>query len=149
MDKPIPVERPLAPLPSNFEIPAWEYELSFSRSSGPGGQNVNKVNSKATLRWNPSRSSLLPGNSRERFIERFASRLTEQGELLLSSDRLRDQKRNIEDCLDKLRDMIREARVPPKKRKATKPTRSSGRRRVEGKRKDSETKQGRGRVKSD
>ena len=88
---------------SRLQIPLSEFEFTYVRSSGPGGQNVNKVNSKALLRWPVIRSASLPPDVRERFLRRFASRLTTEGELLINSQRYRDQGRNADDCLEKLR----------------------------------------------
>ncbi len=125
-------------------IPLGEFDVEYVRSGGPGGQNVNKVNSKARLRWPVAASPSLPEGVKERFLARYKSRLTADGELILVSQRTRDQKKNLDDCLDRLRAMIREVLVPPKTRKATKPTRGSQKRRVEAKRKRSETKRLRG-----
>lgn len=123
-------------------IADWEIRFSFARSSGPGGQNVNKVNSKALLRWSPALSAL-PRPVVERFIARFASRLTTEGELLLTSDEFRDQRRNQENCLDKLRDMLLEVAKPPKPRKKTRPGRGVKERRKLSKRNQSEKKKSR------
>lgn len=134
---------------SRIQIPREEFEFTFARSSGPGGQNVNKVNSKALLRWPIRSSPSLPEEVRTRFIERYRSRLTESGDVLISSQRYRDQARNVDDCLEKLREMILAVVQRPKTRKATKPSRASQRRRVEGKRQQSEKKQGRRQVRGD
>ena len=115
-----------------------DIEYTFSKSSGPGGQNVNKVNSKATLRW--SGVSRLHEDVRKRLYEKFGNRITSEGHLLITSDRFRDQRRNSEDCLEKLKAMLSEVLYPPKLRKATKPTRGSQRRRIEGKARLSEKK---------
>ena len=82
-------------------IPFSELELSYARSSGPGGQNVNKVNSKAVLRWSVLKSPSLREDLRQRLLKRLSSRLTVEGEIVLSSDRFRDQTRNRDDCLEK------------------------------------------------
>jgi len=124
-------------------ILAGEFEWSFARSSGPGGQNVNKVNSKAILRWRPMDSPSLPDDVRQRFLTRFGSKLTEDGDLVIASDEYRDQPKNIAASLEKLREMIRLVLVSPRKRKATKPSLGSKRRRLEGKQRQSEKKQGR------
>lgn len=97
-----------------------ELEFTFVRSSGPGGQNVNKVNSKAVLRWNTTTSACMSEEVRVRFHQRFGSKLTSEGDLLLSSDSYRDQGRNRDDCLEKLKAMLSEVEFAPKKRKATK-----------------------------
>lgn len=124
----------------NIHIPAFELQWSFARSSGSGGQNVNKVSSKALLRFNVLYSPSLPDDVRERCLRHFQSRLTQEGDLLITSDRHRDRPMNMKDCLEKLRQMILSVAVPPKPRKKTKPTKSSQRRRVETKRRHSEKK---------
>ena len=87
-------------------VPDEEIAFSYARSSGKGGQNVNKVNSKAVLTWDFSRNTSLPDDVRFRFRERFFARLTNAGEIVIQSDRFRDQPRNIADCIEKLRVMI-------------------------------------------
>jgi ribosome-associated protein len=129
-----------------LSIPESEFELTYVRSSGPGGQNVNKVSSKCQLRWNVLRSPSIPSHLRERMIAKLASRLTTEGELLISCDSHRDQGRNREECLVRLKMLLVEALHVPKKRKATRATKSSQRKRVESKRKRSEIKGMRGRV---
>ncbi|HEY2837569.1 MAG TPA: alternative ribosome rescue aminoacyl-tRNA hydrolase ArfB [Pirellulales bacterium] len=124
-------------------VPQSEFEFSYARSSGPGGQNVNKVNSKATLRWPVTRSPSLPEDVRQRFLARFGSRLTSEGELLVTSQRYRDQPRNIADCLEKLQAMLLAVATPPTPRRKTRPTRASGERRLQGKRATGEKKQNR------
>jgi ribosome-associated protein len=101
---------------------------------------VNKVNSKALLRWKPSENRSLPEAVRQRFLARFGSRLTKEGELLLTSEESRNQKTNLEICLAKLKAMIQEVARPPKLRKPTKPTKGSERRRQESKRRTGEKK---------
>ena len=90
-----------------IRIPFGEFEWSFARSGGPGGQNVNKVSSKAVLRWNFDGSPSVPDEVKARFREKFPSRLTTEGEVVLSSELTRDQGRNREDCLEKLAAMLR------------------------------------------
>ncbi|MEI8359551.1 MAG: alternative ribosome rescue aminoacyl-tRNA hydrolase ArfB, partial [Deltaproteobacteria bacterium] len=100
---------PLVPM-----VPPRELEIRFVRSSGAGGQNVNKVNTKAVLRWPVASSAALPSDVHARFLERFATRITLAGDVVLSSDRYRDQGRNVADCLEKLRAMIAAvASAPP------------------------------------
>jgi len=123
-----------------IQIPDAELTFSYSRSSGPGGQNVNKVSSRATLRWNVQETSALPPGVLERFLSQYASRLTTEGELLLHSQRFRDQNRNSEDCLNRLREMILAVEFPPKSRKRTRPTRGSNQRRLKDKKQRSERK---------
>ncbi|MEX0978352.1 MAG: alternative ribosome rescue aminoacyl-tRNA hydrolase ArfB [Pirellulales bacterium] len=125
---------------SRIRIPASQLQFTFVRSSGPGGQNVNKVNSKAVLRWRPSDSVSLPPDVRERFLARYARRLTSEGDLIVTSQRYRDQARNVADALEKLRVMLAGVAAPPRKRKPTKPTRASVARRIQGKQAHSKKK---------
>lgn len=122
------------------EIPISEIEFTYARSSGPGGQNVNKVNSKAVLRWNVAASAALTGELRQRVLARLGERLTAGGDLVIASDRFRDQGRNREDCLEKLRALLEAAARVPKRRKRTQPTFSSKKRNLEAKRRHSEKK---------
>lgn len=108
-----------------IKVPKKELLFTYTRSQGPGGQNVNKVNTKATMRWSVKKNRSLPPPVRQRFLERFKHRLTSDGELVLVSQRFRERLRNIEDCEDRLRRMIQTVATPPKKRKPTKPTRGS------------------------
>jgi ribosome-associated protein len=117
-----------------IRIPDEELQFSYVRSSGPGGQNVNKVASKAVLRWNAAASLSLPHEIRGRFLSRFSSRLTTAGELIVTSQRYRDQHRNAEDCLEKLKEMLLSAARRPTVRRPSKPTRASQKRRLEAKR---------------
>ncbi len=128
---------------ARVRILAGEFEWSFARSSGPGGQNVNKVNSKAVLRWRPVDSPSLPEDVRQRFLTRYGSKLTEDGDLVIASDEHRDQPKNISASLEKLREMILQVLIAPRKRKPTKPSLGSKRRRLEGKQRQSEKKEGR------
>ncbi|CAG1006429.1 Peptidyl-tRNA hydrolase ArfB [Myxococcaceae bacterium] len=129
---------------SEPELPLREIDFHFVRSSGAGGQNVNKVASKAVLRWNVSASRSISAALRERLLTRHARRITVTGDLVLSSQRFRDQPRNVADCLEKLRVMLRDAALEEKPRRATRPTRASKLRRVEAKRHRSRTKSLRG-----
>lgn len=128
---------------SRLRIPLAEFEFTFARSSGPGGQNVNKVNSKALLRWPIGASPSLPEAVRGRFLQKHGNRVTNEGDLLISSQRYRDQGRNVEDCLEKLRVMLAAAAAPPVHRKRTKPSRGSIERRLQSKRIRSDKKQSR------
>jgi ribosome-associated protein len=124
-----------------LKIPLREFRFSFARSSGPGGQNVNKVNTKALLRWAVVESPTLPEPVRQRLLRKHRRRVTSEGELLISSQRFRDAGRNVADCLEKLRVMLAEAAVAPRHRKRTKPSRASARRRLDLKRRQSQKKQ--------
>jgi ribosome-associated protein len=128
---------------TQFRIPLREFEFTYARSGGPGGQNVNKVNSKATLRWAVATSSSVPDDIRRRFFARYGRRLTAEGELLIVSQRFRDAGRNTADCLEKLREMLAAVAVAPKVRRPTKPSRGSQRRRLDTKRRRSSQKSSR------
>ena len=123
-----------------IKIPVAELRFSFSRSSGPGGQNVNKVNSKVTLHWDVMQSTSLPEAVRQRFTTSFRNRINADGELVLYSQRYREQERNRADCLDKLRDLVVSVAAPPKTRRRTRPSRASRERRLREKHQRSETK---------
>ena len=120
----------MAPAAPVFEIPERELVFSFARSSGPGGQNVNKTETKATLRWDVSRSTAIPADVRARFVRNFATRITTDGELVISSQRHRDRLRNIDDCLEKLQSMLRQVAKPRAKRRPTRPSRGAVERRI-------------------
>ena len=128
---------------STLTIPDDDLRFKFSRSSGPGGQNVNKVSSKATLHFSVRHSLALPPGVRQRFIQKFGSRLTNEGDVVITSQESRDQPKNIDSCLEKLRLMVLEVLHPPKKRRATKPSKGSKIRRVEAKKRRSQVKEGR------
>jgi ribosome-associated protein len=116
-----------------ISVPLREFSFTYSRSSGPGGQNVNKVNTKATMRWNFVATECLPAPVKARFQAKYASRLTNDGELIIVSQRFRDRGRNVADCLSKLRLMLLAVEAAPKKRRPTKPTLGSKRRKREHK----------------
>lgn len=126
---------------NQIEIPASELRFTFARSSGPGGQNVNKLNTKARLCWSLGASTALPVAVRQRLIERFGSRVNEGGDFIVTSDRHREQARNTRDCLEKLRAMILSVATPPKPRRRTKPSRGSVEARLRAKRRQSQRKQ--------
>ncbi len=130
-------------VPPNISIPLAEMEFTFVRSAGPRGQNVNKVNSKAVLRWPVIASPSLAAGVKNRFRATYSSRLTNEGELILTSQRFRDQASNRADCLEKLSEMLAAVARPPKIRKRTRPTLGSQRRRLEEKRRHSQNKSSR------
>ncbi len=129
-----------------IQIPLREFEFQYARSSGAGGQNVNKVSSKAILHWDVIASAALPSDIRARFLARYAHRITKHGALVLQSQRFRDQGRNTADCLEKLRSMLLAVAEPPRPRKATKPTGAAKNRRLDAKRIHSEKKLTRKRI---
>jgi ribosome-associated protein len=123
-----------------LSIPDAELLWSYARSSGPGGQNVNKVASKAVLRWDVGASPSVPEEVKARLRAQQRRRITTEGELVLSSQRFRDQERNRQDCLEKLCEMVRTATVVQKARKKKRPTRASKERRLAEKRHQSAAK---------
>jgi len=125
---------------SKVRIPSSELRLTFARSSGPGGQHVNKVSTKAVLRWNVRESASIAEDVRQRFVETFPTRMTGSGEVVLSSDRFRSRKRNAGECVARLRGMLAQVLRPPRKRKATRPSRAAIERRLTAKRHHGEKK---------
>jgi ribosome-associated protein len=120
-----------------------ELTFSFIRASGPGGQNVNKVATAVQLRFDARRSRSLPDDVAVRLLKLAGSRATNDGEIVITAQSFRTQEANRKDAVDRLVDLIRAATHVPKKRVATKPCRAAKARRVEGKRKQSQKKQGR------
>lgn len=131
---------------SNIQIPLSELVLTFSRSGGPGGQNVNKVNSKVTLSWDIKNTKTLPTSVQERFTRQNSTRITNEGLFVIQSEKFRDQKRNIQDCYDKLKDIVIKATYKPKPRIATKPTKGSVDKRIKEKKSRGDTKKNRSKV---
>ncbi|MDC8014344.1 alternative ribosome rescue aminoacyl-tRNA hydrolase ArfB [Tahibacter soli] len=128
---------------ADIRIADEELVESFVRSSGPGGQNVNKVASAVELRFDVARSPSLPDAVRERLLARADRRLTADGVLVISASRFRDQGRNREDARMRLAEIVRAATHVPKKRVKTKPTRASQERRLQEKKTRSKHKLGR------
>ncbi|QDK47488.1 aminoacyl-tRNA hydrolase [Bdellovibrio sp. ZAP7] len=120
-----------------------EFDFTYARSRGPGGQNVNRTNSAAILRWNLRDSQALPENIKARLLEKLAAQLTVDGDILIRSEEFRDQDQNRSACLKRLQALLQKALFVPKKRVATKPTRSSVRKRLDSKKRHSEVKAGR------
>ena len=139
----LPLAVPDIIINARYAIPGDELRMAFSRSGGPGGQNVNKVASKVELRWTPATSRAFSDVDRHYLMSRLASRLTNTGELLVVSTLTRDQIQNRGDAEDKLAAIIRDALIRPKVRRPTKPTRGSKERRIGAKKQRAAVKQGR------
>ena len=123
-----------------------EITFATSRSSGPGGQNVNKVESRVELRWNLAASALLTEAQKALIREKIAGRLTADGDLLITAQDDRSQLRNKEIALAKFHELLRRSLLRPKPRKATKPSKSAVRKRLEGKKIQGEKKANRRRL---
>lgn len=130
----------------SFEQLTPELEFTTSRSSGPGGQNVNKVNSKVILRWNVLHSSLITDEQKVLLLNKLSTQLTREGELILTAQESRSQLQNKEAVIEKLNALLRKAFTKPKARKATRPTKSSKVKRVDNKKRHAEKKQWRKRL---
>ena len=124
-------------------IPGAELELRFSPSGGPGGQHANKAATRAELTWNVNQSQVLGPRQRQRLQGALRHRLDSAGNLRLTSDRNRSQMQNRNDAIERFAALVRDALKPPKPRVDTKPSRASKEKRLEQKRKRSETKQNR------
>lgn len=131
------------------QIPLREFEFTFARSSGPGGQNVNKVNTKATLIWDFENTPSLGEAIKERFRKKYSRKINKEGKVVIHSQRFRDQGRNVADCLTKLQEWVRSIVKPPKARKPTKPSKGSIRRRLKEKKANAEKKLSRRQIRND
>lgn len=118
------------PITNQLAIPEQELSFTFARSGGPGGQNVNKVNTKAVLRFDVVGSQSLGEEDKRLILERLASRLTKEGELVLASDATRSQEDNKRLTVLKLQQLLRAALRIQRPRKATRPSRAAKERRL-------------------
>jgi ribosome-associated protein len=131
---------------SDISIDESEIDVSFVRSPGPGGQNVNKVATAVQLRFDVAGTRSLPDDVRARLVARAGKRITRDGVLIITARRFRTQERNRADAVERLIELIRTAATPPRKRRKTRPTHASRQRRADQKRRRSETKRSRERV---
>jgi len=129
---------------AQIELDEREIQEDFVRASGPGGQNVNKVSTAVQLRFDVARSPSLPDPVRARLATLAGRRLTLDGVLIIEAERYRSQRRNRDDALERLIELIREACEVDKPRHPTRPTLASKKRRLEGKQRRGETKKLRG-----
>ena len=130
-------------------IPDSDLSMSFVRASGPGGQNVNKVASAVQLRFDLEGTTALGEFVKERLRRLAGRRLTDDGSLLIIARNHRTQEQNRREALERLAELVRQALVRPKVRKATKPTRASKERRLDSKTRSRRTKVLRGKVRWD
>jgi ribosome-associated protein len=128
------------PSSAHIEIPDEELEWKFIRSSGPGGQNVNKVSSAVQLRFLLARNTSLPAAVRHRLRTLAGQRLIDDGSILISARSERSQEQNRRSALERLAALIDAAMIEPKVRKKTRPTRASKERRIETKKRRAGTK---------
>lgn len=119
----------------SISIPESEIEISTSRSGGPGGQHVNKTNTRVTLHWNLLKTTILDDGQKQRCLAKLHARVNSEGEIVLHVDLLRSQIMNRELAFERLNEMVTQALIIPKKRIKTKPTKGSKTRRLDTKKK--------------
>jgi ribosome-associated protein len=142
-DSPVTAARNLLAVNESLSIPRTELDIRVSRSSGAGGQHVNKTSSRVEIFWNIVGSRALSEEQRARLREKLASRLTSEGSIRVVASDMRSQSRNRELAEERLADLVRRALVIPRKRRATKPTRAAKEARLDSKKRHSTKKRDR------
>lgn len=137
------------PIDESHEIPADELQWTAVRSSGPGGQNVNKVASKVELRFDVTATRILPEDAKARLATLAGFRMDSSGVLHVVAQDTRDQRKNLALARERLAELVRACLVRPKRRRATRPSRGAKERRLKDKRQRSDTKQSRSRPSGD
>ncbi|HLT23170.1 MAG TPA: alternative ribosome rescue aminoacyl-tRNA hydrolase ArfB [Bacteriovoracaceae bacterium] len=128
---------------NEINIAFSEFDFSYARSSGPGGQSVNTANSKVILHWNIDQTTSLSPSIITRFKEKYPHLINDQGQVYITSQLHRSQKKNMDDCIEKLYQLLKTVQFPEKTRKKTKPKKSAVRKRLDSKRLHSLKKQNR------
>lgn len=127
----------------SLTIPDHEVEYRFTTSGGPGGQHANKASTRVVLLWNVMRSESLGPRQRQRILGALRTRIDKEGNLRLAGDRHRSQMQNRNDVTERFRTLLHDALIPPKARVGTRPTKASKERRLQSKKRRSETKRAR------
>lgn len=137
----------LIPINDNLALDEEDLQFSFILASGPGGQKVNKTSTAVQLRFDVCRCEFLSTEVREHLLRLAGSRVTEQGEIVITARNQRTQLRNRQEAIERLVQLIRKALVVKKPRKKTRPSKAARQRRLEGKKKQGQKKELRRRVK--